>query len=45
MITVERPTAGADFSAVVAAIGAALDEATARVADAVVRELAAQQST
>lgn len=45
VITVERPTAGADFSAVVAAIGAALDEATARVADAVVRELAAQQST
>jgi cholesterol transport system auxiliary component len=45
VITVERPAAGADFSAVVAAIGAALDEATARVADAVVREVSAQAST
>jgi cholesterol transport system auxiliary component len=45
VITVESPAAGTEFSAVVAAIGAALDEASTRVAEAVVRELAAQPST
>ena len=45
VVTVVRPAPGDDFAAVVAAIGVALDEATERVAEAVVREAAAQQST
>ena len=38
VVTVERDVAGGDFAAVVTAIGAALDEASARIADRVLRE-------
>lgn len=39
VVTIDRAAQGRDFSAIVVAIGVALDEAAARVADATVRDL------
>jgi cholesterol transport system auxiliary component len=45
VVTVERAVAGRGFGAVVAAIGAALGEASSRVADIVVRQLSASPAS